>query len=184
MTGHKKICSNIECQKEFIDYSKHQHEKYCSIKCKSNDPNRFWSKVQKTEYCWLWIGRIDQEGYGRLDKNNKGILAHRLSYELHNGLIPNGLDVLHTCDNPKCVNPEHLWIGTHTDNMRDMFAKGRRKIKKGEENNNAKLTKCQVLEIKRKYKKGNGATLAKEYNVSLTTISHIIHKKIWSWLNE
>ena len=95
---------------------------------------RFWEKVDKkgpTE-CWVWTGagvsRLPRRNYGLAHKpgTNRGkVRAHRVSWEMHNGPIPDGLNVLHTCDNPPCVNPAHLFVGTQRDNVRDMYAKGR-----------------------------------------------------------
>ena len=90
---------------------------------------RFWSKVQKTDSCWNWIGSQQGNGYGFLhygtrEKRNP-IRPHRYSYEIHNGIIPDGLWVLHKCDNRLCVNPDHLFLGDRTDNMRDCATKGR-----------------------------------------------------------
>lgn len=88
--------------------------------------DRFYEKVQKTESCWLWKGALNSRGYGSLGNGaGKRILAHRYSYVLHRGEIPEGLIVCHTCDVRECVNPEHLWVGTHKDNSDDMFAKNR-----------------------------------------------------------
>ena len=93
---------------------------------------RFWAKVKKTDGCWVWTGSAQHNGYGYLhigDKTNrKPMRAHRVSWELHNGPIPTGLWVLHRCDNPPCVRPEHLWLGDRTDNMRDCAAKGRVRV--------------------------------------------------------
>ncbi len=87
----------------------------------------FWNQVEKGNHngCWVWIGALDTLGYGHLTIKRKLRLAHRVSWELANGSIPDGLHVLHHCDNPPCVNPSHLFLGTHLDNMRDMIAKGR-----------------------------------------------------------
>jgi len=90
------------------------------------DEERFWAKVQKTLSCWLWMGKPRNEwGYGQMRVNGKKEYPHRFSYILHNGSIPDGLVVCHSCDNPACVNPNHMFLGTHEDNMRDMRAKGR-----------------------------------------------------------
>lgn len=85
---------------------------------------RFWAKVQKGEGCWEWQA-AKTNGYGRINVEGRAIPAHRLAYELTNGPIPQGLFVLHSCDNPGCVNPEHLRAGTALDNMLDRSARGR-----------------------------------------------------------
>ena len=95
---------------------------------------RFWPKVDKSGACWLWTAAA-RNGYGQLRVGARIIQSHRVSWELHHGPIPEGLHVLHTCDNPSCVNPDHLWLGTHGENMADRDAKGR--------NGNSKKTHCK-----------------------------------------
>ena len=86
---------------------------------------RFWGKVDKTDGCWLWTAGTNINGYGRLSVNRIAILAHRYSWALHNGEIPKGMCVMHKCDNPPCVNPDHLEMGSQQDNLKDMLSKGR-----------------------------------------------------------
>src|SRR5690349_3504200 len=86
---------------------------------------RFWSIVDKSKDCWEWKNSLNQSGYGVFYQNSVGYFAHRVSYFLMNGEIPIGLLVCHKCDNPKCVNPEHLFLGTSKDNMLDKVLKGR-----------------------------------------------------------
>ena len=86
---------------------------------------RFWAKVEKTDWCWIWTGARSQFGYGNLTTNGKQENAHRVSWEIHFGPIPDGMRVLHACDNPPCVRPFHLFLGTQKDNNRDRETKGR-----------------------------------------------------------
>lgn len=110
-------------------------------------PLRFWSKVNKTSTCWLWTGKPDKAGYGYVNRgNHRCIFAHRASWIITRGPIPFGLFVCHKCDVPLCVNPEHLFLGTQADNIRDMIAKGRMPV--GERRYNAKLTQDVVDRIR------------------------------------
>lgn len=124
--------------------------------------DRFWAKVQKSEECWEWTSAIC-DGYGVLwmGRSNSAARAHRLSWEIHNGPIPEGLLVCHACDNRKCVRPSHLFLGTDKDNNQDMIQKGRWRggplkpsERKGSEINFAKLNEEKVFRIKRMILKG------------------------------
>lgn len=137
------------------------------------------------EGCWLWTGNKQPSGYGIFDlvvpytrSSRQRIRAHRLSFLIFNGLIPDGLNVLHRCDNPPCVNPDHLFLGTHADNSHDRDAKGR--TARGERSGMAKLTEQQVCEIRAKYqwhKRGNSKALAAEYGVTQGTILTVVSKR-------
>ncbi len=137
---------------------------------------RFLEYVNKTDTCWIWTGSLggDNRNYGSFNVNGRTKRAHRVSYELYKEKIPKGLLVLHSCDNPSCVNPEHLFLGTQKDNMQDMSNKGR--SLRGDKSIMSKLTNEQVLEIRSKYipKKYSTRTLAKEYGVSPYVIYCIV----------
>lgn len=107
--------------------------RFCSYKCKTNHGgrekvparSRFESKVTKTDTCWIWNGKKNNKGYGLIYAGRNNVLAHRFSYEMKFGKIPKGKFGCHKCDNPICVNPDHIFIGTQHDNMRDASLKGR-----------------------------------------------------------
>ncbi len=106
---------------------------------------RFWGNVDKSGPCWIWTASLSKSGYGAFSDSGKYVRAHRYSWELHNGPIPDGLCVLHKSDTRSCVNPEHLWLGTHDDNVKDMRAKGRQC--RGENHGRAKLTEVPARAI-------------------------------------
>jgi hypothetical protein len=137
---------------------------------------RFWSKVDKTDGCWLWTAYRNGHGYGKVSINGTPRRAHRVAWELTHGEIPEGMDVLHSCDNPPCVNPAHLHLGTHTTNMREMFARKRR-VK----NNPWKVTADQVREIRARYAAGGTSyrKLAVDYGVHAVHIGHIVRRVVW-----
>lgn len=147
---------------------------------------RLWSKTAITadpDKCWEFQAH-KVFGYGRIRFQGKYIGAHRLSYILEHGEIPEGLDVLHSCDNPGCVNPKHLFLGTHTENMQDMLSKGRGHKARGQNNGDNKLTPEQVMYIREKHarEKTKHRDLAKEMGVARNTIYCILSRKTWAWL--
>lgn len=142
--------------------------------------HRFWSKVDKSHDCWEWTAHRTHDGYGRFTlRHGVPRMAHRVAYELTHGTIPDGLLVCHRCDNPACVRPAHLFLGTNNDNMRDMVAKGRGHA--GIRNIRAKLTPTQVKEIRTRAtgKWGEQSRLGREYGVDHSTIARIIKGQTW-----
>jgi hypothetical protein len=133
---------------------------------------RFWAKVDKSGgplACWNWKATITKHGYGHFRMNGEMVTSNRAAWTLVFGQIPDGLSVLHHCDNPRCVNPAHLFLGTNLDNSRDMVSKGRQHYK---------LAVCDVCEIRKLANDGLGIRhIARQYDVSATTVSRIVNNK-------
>lgn len=152
--------------------------------------DRFWGRVDKSngpDACWLWMGCTSSFGYGRMKIDGRDMHTNRVSWELHNGEIPAGMKVLHRCDNPPCVNPAHLFLGTSADNTHDMIAKGRSRAAGvvGESNHNSKLTEGDVVEIRRCYNAGEKrANLARRFDVNLALICRIVAREIWRHVSD
>ena len=142
---------------------------------------RFWNKVNKTDSCWWWTGAKSE--YGKFWHHGKCVSAHRFSYELMRGPVPDGAMVLHHCDNPLCVNPDHLFLGTALANIEDMIQKDRQGYtgQRGQKNPKARLHPYQVRDIRAKFAQGYSRTrLAAQYQVNWTTIDRILKREIWS----
>jgi len=145
---------------------------------------RFWKYVAIGPFndCWLWTGHFSSNGYGRIGRERSGTMmyAHRASWELHHGPVPDELCVCHTCDNRRCVNPYHLFLGTYADNLADMRAKGRGGIGAAV---GGKLTEAEVIEIRALRSQGiPQRELAKRFGVTQATIHRIEHRKVWKYI--
>lgn len=142
--------------------------------------SRFWKHVKKTKTCWIWTASKFKTGYGQIraieGSPQRNVKAHRLSWELHNGPIPNGMFICHSCDNPACVRPDHLWLGNNQTNMADRQKKGR--TAKGE-NSGHVLTEKQVKEMRKRYPKESQRGLAKIFGVSSETARKAILGMTW-----
>jgi hypothetical protein len=145
-------------------------------------PSKFWNKVDKGDDCWIWQGAKTPIGYGQISINGERDYVHRLAWaEANQRSIDKQIN--HHCDNPACVRPEHLYEGTQADNRQDAVKRGRLNVT-GENAPQAKLTKSQVKEIRRKYDtdKASQYELEEDYPVTRSTIRKIVNRKIWRQL--
>lgn len=156
------------------------------------DPEaRFWSKVdtngpiphhcRERGACWGWKPPLRKDGYAQLRIDGVEVLAHRFSWELHNGPVPEGMLVCHHCDNPQCTNPDHLFLGTVADNSADMVSKDRWNGPTGENHPQARLSANDVREIRDRFATGNvsKSQLASEYPVTAVMIGKIVRRERW-----
>ncbi len=147
---------------------------------------RFWEKVDQRsdDECWPWLAYLDENGYGQYGLNldrKKTYKAHRVSYWITNGALSDDMNVLHRCDNPSCVNPRHLVLGTQVDNIRDMCLKGRDRHQRGDEHYGAKLTPGQVIEIRKEHEENRVSdyAIAKRLSMNRSTIWKILKRRSW-----
>ena len=188
-----KFCNKSYTSENYL--VKNNKTKFCSKSCKSKNAiiknlgtpiERFFKNIkdENTSDCWLWKTYNHNDGYGTLHINRKRIYAHRYSWIIHYGEIPKGLFVCHKCDNPKCVNPEHLFLGTNTDNVNDMIKKGRKKQAKGNDYSRAKLKSEDVIDIRKMMKEGKKAIeIAKLYKITAQHVRIIYRKLNWAHID-
>ena len=162
--------------------------RFCSRDCFNTfrsdfSQDNFWDHVHKSDGCWIWTSACNRRGYGVTAIRRKYMGAHKKAWILTNGPVPAGLYVCHHCDNPPCVRPDHLFLGTNMDNVHDMIDKGR--VRNGEKHPQAKLTELDVMTIRAEYKPAHGdgmslaRKLAEKYGVTAIHIWGIAHRKTW-----
>lgn len=145
----------------------------------------FWARVNKLgpDKCWEWTGVRNHRGYGKIHFGRQNTYAHRASYVVHKGRIPDGLCVLHSCDNPPCVNPNHLIAGTQLENIRDCIIKKRKNPPRGESHAHRKVTEEIVKQMRSRYQPHdpvNGAcALAREFGLSNSATNQIVNRVTW-----
>jgi len=183
------------CSKEFQykPTARHPVQHFCSVRCANlsrvveTAEQRFWKHVNKTDHCWLWTGGTVGGGYGIfwLNHPKRMQVAHRFSWEILHGPVPSGLLLCHDCrplrDNPACVNPRHLFVGTCKDNTQDASQKGT--LCKGEENHFSKLTEGQVIQIRSLFDRGeSNVSLAAKFGITKDGILKITSGTNWKHL--
>ena len=184
-----KLCSIPNCSNKHKSRGLcNTHYQYWIRKQKAGDGwtecelRSFWSKVSKSPHgCWNWTAHTDKGGYGTLSVGASPCKSHRFSWMIHRGAIPEGLGVLHKCDNPRCVNPDHLFLGTNTDNTEDRDAKGRQV--QGDRHPDAKLTSEDVKEIRSVFvprsRKTGARALARKFGVAKSTLLGVVNRTTW-----
>lgn len=195
MSKWPEICDAIDCERptESRNYCRKHYTRWyrgIDVNGKSRDDmtveERLWHRVDQSGDCWEWFGARNF-GYGYMSVDGRKTKTHRLSWEFANGPIPDGLCVLHTCDNPPCCNPDHLFLGTQADNMADMCNKNRGDTykKKGENHSGAKLHDGDVRIIRTLVELGvKRSFVADFFDISGPTVCQIVNRKSWRHLPE
>jgi len=182
----KKSIRRKMCNPHYRRFMKHgdflsYQERYEETKIK-----RFMAKVIESDGCWEWMGPVNKDGYGKYCVHSRKVFAHRFVWESEYGTIPDGLEVCHSCDNPKCVRLDHLFLGTQKENVADMDRKGRRNIKPrvwGESCHLSKFKEKDVLKIRQMYQFGMGiSSIAKDFAVKYSAIYPLIKRRTWRYL--
>lgn len=196
------------CEKRF-SRPKSLSGQYCSRECayagrRARVADRFWKQVQKTDSCWIWTASLNKHGYGKAFYEGKTMSAHRLAYILTYGPVSDGINVCHSCDKDyptndasyrRCVRPDHLFLGTTADNMKDKAQKGRcnspagernganlhpDRVARGDNNGQSKVTSEQVLKMFEERKAGKSQKeLSAEFGIQISTVSRILNGKRW-----
>ena len=193
------ICGRIAHAHGLCDTHHRILKKSGAVFAPTSVEDRFWAKVQKSDECWIWTANRNRRGYGKFCLNKRQEPAHRVVYMLTYGDIPPGAWVLHHCDNPSCVRPDHLYLGTHQDNMRDRQERNRvargdsngsrtrpDRILHGEQCSWAKLTIEQIVAIRQEYTTTRITLhqLAAKYGVSKSEIHNVVKRKVWNYEGE
>lgn len=149
-----------------------------------SDIEHFWRHVLiplDRDCCWMWLAYKSAQGYGQFRLSKAIQKAHRVSFEINIGPIPEGLFVCHSCDNPPCVNPDHLFLGTNWDNTHDKVLKGRAQRLQGESHGRSKLTSSDVIDIRARLATGNSSqqAIASLFGVNRSIVSSILRGKLW-----
>lgn len=191
---HGRVCK--ECRQKYLHFMQKERSKKncpicevehhencleCSTKCK------ILNRYKIVNGCWEWQGKINESGYGVLNIRENGkkidVLVHRESYKLLKENIPNGMCVLHKCDNPSCCNPEHLWIGTNKENTQDCVKKGRFCNGHLRSKASGKLTEDQVIEIREMHKNGiNKKEITEKFGISIHHLNGILAYRFWKYI--
>jgi hypothetical protein len=183
-----RVCA--QCDRTFFarpSSIRHSGARFCSRPCLYVWQRRltladvFWSKVVTTDDCWWWTGAKKGNGYGHITRRGQGMLAHRVSYELHHGPIPDGMYVCHRCDHPACVNPAHLFAAPPMTNVADMRRKGRAVYVNGQRKANAKMTDALVVEMRARFAAGgiSQRELGRQYGIAAPIARAIVRRERW-----